>query len=75
MTGSDFSSGLSEHRRLFRKSSSYGGYADGVCISRIVPPAIGARLLRERWALAVPKYRKSDMPAIISRIIAAKFSF
>jgi hypothetical protein len=38
VTGSDFSSGLGEHRRLFQKSASHGGSATGVCISRIVTP-------------------------------------
>jgi hypothetical protein len=38
VTGSDFSSGLGEHRRLFQKSASHGGSAAGACISRIMTP-------------------------------------
>ena len=76
MTGSDFSSGLGEHRCVFPNSASHGDSAPGVCISRIMtPPAIGARLLREGWGWAGPKHGKSHMPAMISRIVAAEFSF
>ena len=38
VTGSDFSSGLGEHRCVFPNSASHGGSAAGVCISRIVTP-------------------------------------
>jgi hypothetical protein len=31
--------------------------------------------MRERWVRAEPKYGKSYMPAMISRNIAAEFSF
>jgi len=31
--------------------------------------------MRERWARTGPKHGKSYMPAMISRIIAAEFSF
>jgi hypothetical protein len=76
VTRSDFPSGLmwvpqsvpkfAQPRRLRRRRLYFPHYD---------PPAIGARLLRERWARAGPKHGKSHMPAMISRIIAAEFSF